>query len=81
MTNFWKPRQNPGHLVNWDTQEVIIGNKTFKQLITDSIEDPIREWKNPAGIDLPDAALKGIATSLKARWELTDLTIKGQSAD
>jgi len=74
----WRPKQNRDHLVDWSTKIVIQGNKTFKQLVTESLQDPTREWKDDKDIDLPGASLKGIATSLKARYQLTNLTIKGQ---
>ena len=72
------PTRNPDHVVNNRTLQVILGNRTFEDLIQEHLEDPLKEWINEGGQQLPPQALKGIATALKTKYGLDNLTIRGQ---
>ena len=72
----WTPTTNTDHRVNIvdpedrNTWIVLRGTKSVVQLITEDLENPNRQWLNPAGQQLPDAAKQGLITSYKARYRI-----------
>lgn len=54
----WIPGLNPDHVVELETETVITGRKTFKELVTEELENPLRDLADRQLLKLNEEKLR-----------------------